>query len=120
MGMANSKQPETYSVPEAGRRLGLGRNASYDAARRGELPVLRFDRAIAPSSWRTDLHARPCRSVETAPPAPDDTLLSLDLPPQDRRLISRLFPMPHRRRAADERDGQPRTINARCCGRSWR
>lgn len=38
--------PVTLSVPEAGRRLGLGRNASYDAARRGELPVLRFGRKL--------------------------------------------------------------------------
>lgn len=36
----------TLSVPEAGRCLGLGRNASYDAARRGELPVLRFGRKL--------------------------------------------------------------------------
>jgi Helix-turn-helix domain len=46
MGMPNSRQPETYSVPDAGRRLGLGRNASYEAARRGELPVLRFGRKL--------------------------------------------------------------------------
>jgi excisionase family DNA binding protein len=36
----------TLSVPEAGRRLGLGKNASYEAARRGELPVLRFGRKL--------------------------------------------------------------------------
>lgn len=36
----------TISVPEAGRRLGLGRNSSYDAARRGELPILRFGRSL--------------------------------------------------------------------------
>jgi hypothetical protein len=36
-------QPKTLSVPEAGRRyFGLARNASYDAARRGELPVIRI------------------------------------------------------------------------------
>jgi excisionase family DNA binding protein len=40
------KMPETYSVPEAGRIVGLGRNASYEAARRGELPVLRFGRIL--------------------------------------------------------------------------
>jgi excisionase family DNA binding protein len=39
-------RPETYSVPEAGRIVGLGKNASYDAARRGELPVLRFGRLL--------------------------------------------------------------------------
>ena len=36
----------TLSVPEAGQRLGLGRNASCEAARRGELPVLRFGRKL--------------------------------------------------------------------------
>jgi Helix-turn-helix domain len=46
MGMPDSRKPETYSVPDAGRRLGLGRNASYEAARRGELPVLRFGRKL--------------------------------------------------------------------------
>ena len=39
-------KPETYSVPEAGRIVGLGKNASYDAARRGELPTLRFGRKL--------------------------------------------------------------------------
>jgi excisionase family DNA binding protein len=37
---------ETVSVPEAGQRLGLGRNSSYEAARRGDLPVLRFGRKL--------------------------------------------------------------------------
>lgn len=32
----------TLTVPEAGRCLGLGRNASYAAAQRGELPVIRI------------------------------------------------------------------------------
>ncbi|MCC6780925.1 MAG: helix-turn-helix domain-containing protein [Hyphomicrobiales bacterium] len=32
----------TYSVPEAGALLGLGRNAAYEAAARGELPVIRI------------------------------------------------------------------------------
>ena len=36
----------TLSVPEAGRRLGLGKNLSYEAAQRGELPVLRFGRRL--------------------------------------------------------------------------
>ena len=46
MGIPDSREPETYSVPDAGRRVGLGRNASYEAARRGELPVLRFGRKL--------------------------------------------------------------------------
>ena len=32
----------TVSVPEAGKAFGLGRNASYNAANRGEIPVLQF------------------------------------------------------------------------------
>jgi excisionase family DNA binding protein len=32
----------TISVPEAGRRLGIGRNHAYECARRGELPVIRL------------------------------------------------------------------------------
>ena len=32
----------TTSVPEAGRLLGLTRNGSYEAAKRGEIPVLQF------------------------------------------------------------------------------
>jgi excisionase family DNA binding protein len=37
----------TISVPEAGQVLGIGRDAAYAAANRGELPVLRLGRA-----WR--------------------------------------------------------------------
>jgi hypothetical protein len=50
----------TISVPEAGRRLGLGKNASYEAARRGELPVLRFGRKLSLLSgcWPTPSHRR--------------------------------------------------------------
>ena len=34
---------KTMSVPEAGRRyFDLGRNASYDAAKRGEIPVIKI------------------------------------------------------------------------------
>jgi excisionase family DNA binding protein len=36
----------TYTVPEAGRLLGLGRNAAYDAANRGDIPTLRIGRLL--------------------------------------------------------------------------
>jgi hypothetical protein len=40
-------QPLTLSVPEAGKRyFGLSRNASYDAAARGELPVIKIGRLL--------------------------------------------------------------------------
>jgi len=35
-----------YSVPEAGRLLGLGRNAAYEAARRGDIPTIRMGRLL--------------------------------------------------------------------------
>ena len=40
------EKPKTLSVPEAGRWLGIGRNASYEAARRGEIPTIRIGRLL--------------------------------------------------------------------------
>jgi hypothetical protein len=38
---------KTLSVPEAGRQyFDLGRNASYEAARRGEIPTIRIGRLL--------------------------------------------------------------------------
>jgi hypothetical protein len=34
----------TYEVPEAGAMVGLSRNASYEAAARGEIPTVKFGR----------------------------------------------------------------------------
>jgi hypothetical protein len=40
-------EPLTISVPEAGKRyFGLCRNASYDAAERGEIPTIRVGRLL--------------------------------------------------------------------------
>jgi excisionase family DNA binding protein len=36
----------TYTVPEAGRLVGLTRNKAYAAAARGELPVIRFGKLL--------------------------------------------------------------------------
>ena len=36
----------TLSVPEAGRLIGLGRNAAYDAAAKGELPTIKIGSRI--------------------------------------------------------------------------
>ncbi len=36
------EKPLTISIPEAGRLLGLGRAASYEAARRGDLPFIKI------------------------------------------------------------------------------
>jgi excisionase family DNA binding protein len=35
-----------YDVPEAGAKLGLSRNGSYEAARRGEIPTVKFGRLL--------------------------------------------------------------------------
>ena len=39
--MSDTDAPKTMSVPEAGRKyLGIGRNASYEAANRGDIPYI--------------------------------------------------------------------------------
>jgi hypothetical protein len=41
------EQPKTLSVPEAGAKyFGLCRDASYGAARRGEIPTIRLGRTL--------------------------------------------------------------------------
>jgi hypothetical protein len=40
-------QPKTMTVPDAGREyFNLGRNASYEAARRGDIPTIRIGRLL--------------------------------------------------------------------------
>jgi excisionase family DNA binding protein len=36
----------TYTVPEAGRRLGVSRGVAYLAAARGEIPTIRIGRRL--------------------------------------------------------------------------
>lgn len=40
------QEPLTMSVPEAGRRIGIGRDAAYQAVRNGEIPVIRIGRLL--------------------------------------------------------------------------
>jgi excisionase family DNA binding protein len=40
--MENEKGVLAISVPEAGRRLGIGRSAAYQAAACGQLPVIKI------------------------------------------------------------------------------
>jgi excisionase family DNA binding protein len=35
-----------YDVPEAGAKLGLSRNSSYAAAKRGEIPTIKIGKLI--------------------------------------------------------------------------
>jgi hypothetical protein len=37
-----NRGPYGLSIPEAGKMIGLGKNASYDAAKAGKIPVLEF------------------------------------------------------------------------------
>jgi hypothetical protein len=43
LGPRGGDETKTLPMPEAGKRyFGLGRNASYEAARRGDLPVIKI------------------------------------------------------------------------------
>jgi hypothetical protein len=47
--MAEKPERLTYEVPEAGAKAGLGRNASYAAAHRGEMPTIKLgNRLLVP------------------------------------------------------------------------
>jgi excisionase family DNA binding protein len=39
-------EPETLTVEEAGRVLGIGRNAAYEACARGDIPSIRIGKRI--------------------------------------------------------------------------
>jgi hypothetical protein len=39
-------EPIVYTVPHAGKLLGLNRNSSYEAARRGYIPVITVGRRL--------------------------------------------------------------------------
>lgn len=45
--------PHGLSIPEAGAMIGLGRNASYEAAKRGEIPTMEFGalRIVPAKPW---------------------------------------------------------------------
>jgi hypothetical protein len=39
---SQDEKPRVFSIPTAGAMAGLGRNASYAAAARGEMPLIKF------------------------------------------------------------------------------
>ena len=58
--------PFTMSIPAAGKRyLGLGRNASYEAAKRGDLPIVEIGRLkrVLVRVLETRLEGAPRRDV---------------------------------------------------------
>jgi helix-turn-helix protein len=36
----------TTSVPDAGKLIGIGRNAAYEAARRGDIPTIKIGKRV--------------------------------------------------------------------------
>lgn len=46
MNDEGSPSRAVMTVPEAGKILGLGRNASYEAARRGDIPVIKLGKLL--------------------------------------------------------------------------
>jgi excisionase family DNA binding protein len=48
--VAKQKQPTgarlTIDIPEAARRLGIGKNQGYSAAQRGEIPTVRIGKRV--------------------------------------------------------------------------
>ncbi|MCW2496582.1 MAG: DNA-binding protein [Jatrophihabitans sp.] len=65
----------TITVPEAGEVLGIGRDAAYAAAGRGEIPVLRLGRSLRVPTHKllellgapTQNEAGPAHPAEPAP-----------------------------------------------------
>jgi hypothetical protein len=50
---AQTAELMTYSIPQAGAMVGLSRNGSYDAAKRGDIPTIKFgSRLVVPkAAW---------------------------------------------------------------------
>lgn len=46
MSKPHKTRIDVITVPEAGARLGLGRNGAYEAAARGEIPTIRIGRLL--------------------------------------------------------------------------
>ena len=44
--MEHLEQRKTLTIPEAAKTLGIGRNAGYEAARRGEIPTIRIGKRL--------------------------------------------------------------------------
>lgn len=69
----------TCSVPEAGRMLGIGRNAAYAAAARGEIPTLRLGHAIrVPLARLHALVGLPPEASVTGPASPAAAAITID------------------------------------------
>jgi excisionase family DNA binding protein len=45
-GDSNAISRQTFTLDEVAKLLGVGRNQAYDAARRGQIPVLKIGRRL--------------------------------------------------------------------------
>ncbi len=63
----------TYEVPEAGAMVGLNRNASYEAAKRGEIPTVNFGKLkrVPRAAWHRKLQADGCALPDSPEAAVD-------------------------------------------------
>jgi excisionase family DNA binding protein len=64
----NSNERLVYDIAEAAKILGIGRNAAYEAAKRGELPVVRVGKLLRVP--KAALH-RMLEQATAVPPARD-------------------------------------------------
>ena len=56
VSMSKTVMKLTMTVPQAAKRLGIGRNAAYQAVRRGEIPAIRVGgRILVPKRAFDDL-----------------------------------------------------------------
>ena len=44
--MASHSSRRTITIPEVAKLLGIGRNQAYEAARRGEIPVIKIGKRL--------------------------------------------------------------------------
>jgi len=61
-------EKKVITVVEAGRQLGLGRNASYEAAKRGEIPTVRIGRRLLVPRDAVDRLLERAQAQERQPP----------------------------------------------------
>jgi excisionase family DNA binding protein len=59
-------QRVVYDVPEAGAKLGLSRNGSYEAAARGEIPTIKIGRLLKVPRVAFDRMLEQADSAKTA------------------------------------------------------
>jgi excisionase family DNA binding protein len=60
-------EPLAVGIPEAARLLGIGKTLAYEAAKRGELPVIRIGRRVVVSRARLYALLEGKPEPETAP-----------------------------------------------------